>query len=141
MQMKGVLVCMLCSISFTMMAQVAVNATIVNFRNDKGLCRACIFNSAEAFEKSQPVKCMAMAPVQKKADIIFTDMPPGNYAIFVFHDANNNAKMDTNFLGIPSEAYGASQNKLPFAAKPKFAANQFTLTSFDKYLTIRLRNL
>lgn len=33
----------------------------------------------------------------------FRDVPPGKYAVSVGHDANGNRKVDTNFLGIPTE--------------------------------------
>ncbi len=35
---------------------------------------------------------------------------PGKYAFRYFHDRNNNKKMDTNWIGIPTEGYGFSNN-------------------------------
>jgi uncharacterized protein (DUF2141 family) len=50
--------------------------------------------------------------------------------------------MDKNFLGIPKEGYGASNNKLPFAAAPSYNDNKFTLGKSDiKQMNIKLRNL
>jgi uncharacterized protein (DUF2141 family) len=50
--------------------------------------------------------------------------------------------MDKNFLGIPKEGYGASNNKLPFAAAPSFNDNKFILGKGEtKHLSIKLRNL
>jgi uncharacterized protein (DUF2141 family) len=37
-------------------------------------------------------------------------VPHGEYAIAVFVDVNGNGKMDKNFLGIPKEQYGFSNN-------------------------------
>ncbi|MCK9206313.1 MAG: DUF2141 domain-containing protein [Salinivirgaceae bacterium] len=37
-------------------------------------------------------------------------LPLGTYFINYFHDANNNKKFDTNFLGMPQEGYGFSNN-------------------------------
>jgi uncharacterized protein (DUF2141 family) len=123
-------------------AQNKVVADIANFENNKGVCRACLFNSAEAFEKSNPMACQIVPVSDKKAQAVFQNVPDGTYAIFVFHDTNNNGKMDTNFLGIPKEGYGASRNKLPFAAAPKFSANQFSISQQTALtLQIRLRNI
>ena len=36
----------------------------------------------------------------------------GEYAFSFFHDKNDNGKFDTNFLGIPKEPYGFSNNAL-----------------------------
>jgi uncharacterized protein (DUF2141 family) len=40
------------------------------------------------------------------------DIPPGTYAIKLHIDENENGKLDTNFLGIPKEQYGISNNIL-----------------------------
>ncbi len=37
-------------------------------------------------------------------------LPEGSYAIACFHDANNNDELDRTFTGIPSEAYGFSND-------------------------------
>jgi uncharacterized protein (DUF2141 family) len=106
------------------------------------VCRACVFNSEASFSKEQPLACVNAAVANNKAQAIFTNVPDGTYALFVIHDANSNGKMDTNFLGIPKEGYGASMNKLPFAAAPKFEANKFIVSGNSTiHLPIRLRNL
>ena len=53
---------------------------------------------------------MRMASPGNSAICQFNDIPPGTYAIAVFHDENANGKLDKNFLGIPCEGYGASNN-------------------------------
>ena len=40
------------------------------------------------------------------------DIPPGTYAVKLHIDENENGKLDTNFLGIPKEQYGISNNIL-----------------------------
>jgi uncharacterized protein (DUF2141 family) len=47
----------------------------------------------------------------------FTSVPPGNYAVFVFHDENNNNIFDTGLVRRPLEARGFS-NVLPEELKP-----------------------
>ena len=88
------------------------------------------------------MQCVTAGIQNKKASLVFKNLPPGNYAVFLFHDANNNNKMDKNFLGIPKEGYGASKNSLPFAAAPGFKENRFTVPQNSIIdLKIRLRNL
>jgi uncharacterized protein (DUF2141 family) len=100
--------------------QAKVIAQVSNFESNKGVLRACIFDNASAFngESGSPVKCITVTVANKRSEIVFDNLASGNYAIFLFHDVNNNNKMDKNFLGIPKEGYGASNNKLPFAAAP-----------------------
>ena len=40
----------------------------------------------------------------------FENLEDGSYAIRVFHDENKNYKLDTNFIGIPKEGYGFSND-------------------------------
>jgi uncharacterized protein (DUF2141 family) len=129
---------------FKAQSQSRVVANISNLRNDQGVCRACLFNSASSFSDNggQPFDCVAVPVKSKTAQVFFNNVPAGTYAVFVFHDANTNNKMDKNFLGIPKEGYGASKNKLPFASAPSYNDNKFvvenkTITS----LQIKIRNL
>ena len=125
-------------------AQGSIVARLVNLRNDKGVCRVCVFDRAEAFKGTggAPLQCLVVPVTQGKAEAVFSNLPAGSYALFAFHDANNNGKFDTNFLGIPKEGYGASRNNLPFAAAPDFESNKVTLAANTVLqLTIRFRNL
>lgn len=56
----------------------------------------------------------------------FKNIPNGTYAIALFCDENHNGKFDTNFLGIPKEAYGFSNNPKVFG-KPDFDDAKFEL--------------
>ena len=38
------------------------------------------------------------------------NVKPGSYAVAVFHDLNGNTKLDRNFIGLPSEPYGFSND-------------------------------
>jgi uncharacterized protein (DUF2141 family) len=123
-------------------AQNHVTAEVQNFKNNNGICQACIFQSASAFEKMEALQCIKAVVQDKRAVLTFSGLPDGDYAIFVFHDVNRNNKMDNNFFGIPKEGYGASNNKLPFAGAPKFTENKFVLSNHATLqLKIRLRNL
>ena len=138
----GFVVLVIGAIHLPAYAQNKIIATIIGFENDKGLCRACLFNSESGFKNGKPLECVQVPATNKKATAIFENIADGTYAIFVFHDSNNNGIMDKNWLGLPTEGYGASQNKLPFAAAPKFESNKFSVK--DKaihQLSIKLRNL
>ena len=49
------------------------------------------------------------------------------YAFTFFHDLNKNKKLDTNFLGIPKEPYGFSNEKKGRFGPPKFKEVSFKL--------------
>jgi uncharacterized protein (DUF2141 family) len=57
----------------------------------------------------------------------FPDLAPGRYAVAASHDLNGNRKVDTNFLGIPKEAWGVSNNPRPALRAPRFDEAVFTI--------------
>ena len=62
----------------------------------------------------------------------FTDITIGNYAVSVAHDENTNKKVDTNFVGMPTEAWGVSNNIRPLMRAPRWHEAQFTLATEEK---------
>lgn len=50
----------------------------------------------------------------------FENLPPGSYAVSVFHDANDNGEFDRNFVGMPAEGFGFSRNPIVRTGPPKF---------------------
>lgn len=111
-------------------SQARISVRISNVESDKGNCIVCVYDNAKSFSEKggTPVSCLTAPIAGKNATALFENLKPGTYAIMVIHDANNNRKFDNNFLGIPKEGYGASQNKLPFAAAPKFEENKITVS-------------
>lgn len=56
-------------------------------------------------------------------------LPPGDYALSIFHDSNNNGELDTNFIGIPKEPVALSNNARPKFGPPKYKDAVFTVGS------------
>ncbi|WP_339660658.1 DUF2141 domain-containing protein [uncultured Polaribacter sp.] len=74
----------------------------------------------------------------KKSTGIFKGLKKGIYAVSLFHDENNNQKMDTKIFGIPKEPYGFSNNATGFMGPPKFKDAKFNLDS-NKTITIHIK--
>ncbi|MBO6573680.1 DUF2141 domain-containing protein [bacterium] len=75
----------------------------------KGEIRIAMFDSKEKYTKD-PIHAIVL-PVDSTTIIWTQEMLPfGEYAIAVYHDKNENGKIDTNLLGIPKEDYGFSNN-------------------------------
>lgn len=60
--------------------------------------------------------------------IIFTDVPDGEYAITVFQDLDDNAKLNVSTFGIPREPYGFSNNARGMMGPPKFDKTKFSFS-------------
>ena len=57
----------------------------------------------------------------------FKGLAPGRYAIAIGHDRNGNPRVDTNFLGLPTEQWGVSNNLRPTLRAPRFEETAFTI--------------
>ena len=72
-----------------------------------------------------------VVPAKPWSEVVTLDpVPPGTYAVKMFQDANRNGKFDFNWLGIPSERYGFSNNAAPdwmHLAPPGFDAAKIDL--------------
>ena len=55
------------------------------------------------------------------------ELEEGTYSIGFFIDKNDNEKLDTNFLGIPKEQFGFSNDAMGRFGPPSFEAASFTL--------------
>jgi len=80
-----------------------------------------------------------VALIAPAAEACFAVSPPGTYAIAVFHDENDNHHFDTNFLGLPVEGYGFSNNAAISMGPPAFGSVRFTAHQGDNAVPIRLR--
>jgi uncharacterized protein (DUF2141 family) len=69
---------------------------------------------------------------------VFADLPAGFYAVSVFHDENMNEKLDKNFMGVPKEGYGASNNPKKKMGPPNFDEAKFQSGVADQSVEIML---
>ncbi|MEC9341416.1 MAG: DUF2141 domain-containing protein [Pseudomonadota bacterium] len=67
----------------------------------------------------------------------FTGLAPGTYAVGAYHDANENGKLDANFMGMPTEDVGNSGEVA--LAKPGFEKSSFELGEQDHTISFVLR--
>lgn len=75
----------------------------------EGEIRIAMFNSSESYTK-EPVYTVVLPVDSTVVEWKVDELPFGAYAIAVYHDKNENGKLDTNLLGIPKERYGFSNN-------------------------------
>ncbi|MBL1215704.1 MAG: DUF2141 domain-containing protein [Ignavibacteriae bacterium] len=85
--------------------------TVVGIENDEGTIAVALSNSREDYESYETVYRSANIKIaDNKAEHLFDELPFGEYAIKVYHDEDDDGEIDRNFLGIPSEDYGFSNN-------------------------------
>ncbi|MEQ9402446.1 MAG: DUF2141 domain-containing protein [Cyclobacteriaceae bacterium] len=65
---------------------------------------------------------------QKTVTATFPNLPQGEYAIVIIQDLNGNKNLDTNFIGLPKEPYGFSNNPSTTFGPPSFQGAKFSIT-------------
>lgn len=89
-----------------------------------GSIQVLLFDDAESFEDFSSPARMERFPADGRQTITLDDIPAGEYALLVFHDENDNMQLDVNFIGIPSEPIGFSNEYRPRGA-PTFRNARF----------------
>ena len=69
----------------------------------------------------------------------YSDVPEGTYAISIAHDLNGNKRVDTNFIGLPTEQWGVSNNARPNLRAPRFDEAQFKVAADAKEVVIEIK--
>jgi uncharacterized protein (DUF2141 family) len=112
-------------------AENVIHVEVSSLRNDNGQVLCELFSSAEAFPKKaeKAVARLTAKIAQQRAVCDFAGVAAGTYAVFVVHDENSNGKLDTNFIGMPREGVGASNDAKGHMGPPKFAAAAFRYES------------
>ena len=125
------------TISFAQPLKLTIIAEDV--RNSRGMIGVLIFNSARGWPEDVEAAFRAKAtPAQPgPTTVIFEDLPPGTYAAVVLHDENENKKLDRNFLRVPREGWGMSNNPKALGTAPSFDRARFVLDR-DTVLRIKL---
>ena len=115
---------------------------VTGARNAKGKIRVALFRDGKGFpnDASQSVHTQAadIDPQTLGAQVVFADLSAGVYAVSVFHDENMNEKLDKNFMGVPKEGYGASNNPKKKMGPPNFDETKFQLGVADQSVEIKL---
>ncbi|MHB0753903.1 DUF2141 domain-containing protein [Polaribacter sp. M15] len=113
-----------------------LTVNISGLNSDKGTLMVAVYNKKEDFLKKQFKGNLAKIK-NKKSVVVFKNLPKGEYAVSFVHDENDNKKMDTNFLGIPKEDYGCSNNATGFMGPPKYDDANFQLSE-NKSIDIKI---
>lgn len=100
--------------------QASVEVDLTGVRSDRGMIHACLTQSPHHFPDcaKDPAGLKLSVPASAR-QLRFSGIPPGRYALSVFHDENSNHRLDT-FLHIPREGFGFSRNPVVRFGAPRF---------------------
>lgn len=134
----------ICLFCFILLKSIASSQTynleiiVSDIKTMEGEIAIGVFNNESSFLKVNEELKTAKVKINNHTEKhIFTSLPKGKYAISLYHDENKNNKCDLNFIGIPKEGFGFSNNYVPFISSPSFKDSEFYLQK-DTSLTIKL---
>ena len=112
---------------------------IVGFANNSGECRFALDKLKDVYESEDSVFIGKILPIRNNEVILKIDsLQHGNYAIKVFHDENSNQELDTNFIGIPTEEYGFSNNVSAWFGPPSWKRAKFLFAQKEMIIEISI---
>lgn len=118
----------------------ALTVEVKGLRNDRGRLAVALFDSAASFPtRERAVRGQIVRIQGGRAAVTFRDLRPAVYALAVLHDENGNDKMDFNFLGMPLEGYGFSNDAAVLFGPPSFASAAFRLLPRPSVMSISAR--
>ena len=130
------LVCLLVS---EQSAATELTVRVGGIEASKGAIGCALFSGASGFPLDNAQALQSWLPAQSGGVACrFPMLQPGRYAVAVSHDLNGNRRLDTNFFGIPVEAWGVSNNVRPTLRSPRFDEAAFTLGA-DQALVIEVQ--
>lgn len=85
-----------------------------------------VYAGEDAFDRGDEIASARLPASPDAVEAVFEDLPPGAYGIIAFHDANGDNDFTRNFIGIPQERYGFSNNP-----RPRFRAANWEEARFE----------
>ena len=116
---------------------------VAGLHSNTGEVDCALFASAEGFpgDTGKAIKTTKSKIENGQRVCTFSGVDPGDYAVSVFHDENGNGKLDRNFMGMPKEGVGASNDAAGRFGPPKFDDARFSYKGGPQSLTIHVKYL
>jgi uncharacterized protein (DUF2141 family) len=118
----------------------SLTVQVEGLKDDRGTVHASLYASEDGFP-TLPEKALRQVDVKievGRARVVFEGIPPGDYAVAAYHDENGDGKLDTGFLGIPSEGLASSNDAKGFMGPPSFEKARVAVGPGENRITVRI---
>jgi uncharacterized protein (DUF2141 family) len=125
------------SLSLPLAAQ-DLTLNISNIKEPTGVVYWSVYDNPERYKASdKPLASGSNRPTGDSIRVTLHELPPGEYAARLYHDANDNGELDENMIGLPTESYGFSNNAGRFG--PASYKDAAVVLDGDTTMNIRMR--
>ncbi len=109
-----------------------------NVRDNTGNIRASLYREPDSFRKEdKALKVVSLPAKPGTLTLTFDGLAPGRYAVMVYHDANDDQKLNLRLGMFPTEGYGLSNNP-KVMGPPRFDDSAIEVKAPESRIAIRL---
>ena len=134
---RGAILCLLAiatslSLHASETSTTSVRVELTGLANAEGNLYIAVYDSDETWLGEETVlEHQVVIAEARDGELVSAELqlPPGEYALSIFYDSNDNGELDTNFIGIPKEPVALSNNARSKFGPPKYKDAVFTLGS------------
>lgn len=112
-------------------ADAALEIRVTGANANTGQVIASLFSSKENYLNDSEITITTPIDKDGNASFTFNAIASGTYAVSVIYDEDSNGEMNTGFMGIPSEAFGFSNNAKGLFGPPAFKKSSFKFPEQD----------
>ena len=111
---------------------------IAGVPSDEGKVMVAVLASEAQFKDESAPAAATILPA-RTGTVTYTvhDLAPGEYGVRAMHDENDNGELDANFVGMPTEPWGFSNDAMGSFGPPGWKDVKFTVDG-DTEITINL---
>ncbi len=115
--------------------QNTLTVNITGIKSIKGNVYVYLYTSEDGFpiEISKASGFKKNKVTKNSMTVYFKNLESGTYAVSVYQDIDTNGKINQNFLGIPKEPVGVSNNAKGFMGPPKYEDAKFYLDTSKSF--------
>lgn len=126
--------------SISVLAQETLRVEITNIKSSGGKVQVGLFDNEKNFLKKAIVG-QTVSAQGERVEVVFRNIPEGEYAISVIHDENENGELDSNLFGIPKEGFGFGNDAMGTFGPPSFDKAKVKVNRQNQKQVIKLRYL
>ena len=124
-------------------ADTDINIEVRGVSAAEGVIVVRLYDSKKKWLKDAAHETSVDLVADETGDVVTIPMsvPPGDYAVHVYHDLDANGKMKANFIGIPKEPTGVSNDAKGKMGPPKFKDAVLTVGTDAMTIPINLTKI
>jgi uncharacterized protein (DUF2141 family) len=119
-----------------------LDVAVSGLRSDAGTIRCYLYDDGDRFPDAKEHvvgKAIALPSGGRATCELVGVRRDHDFAVVILHDENNDNVFQKNFLGIPEEGYGFSNNAAPGLSAPSFGACRFHYAGGRQTIAITAR--